>query len=165
MPQGENWNCNSKSWDSTPAGALSFWSLLGPYWVHWGSSECQSEYFLILKLRSKFFEKPVFGQKVKRFRGGHFEGFSGRGQAGYSGNVQISIFNVSGDGFENIFVRGFRSDSGGWFSMILGRSVGQALGRSVGPPSPSSLPLPHPPSPPSPKKCGGVVRLLCGSFV
>ena len=49
--------------------------------------------------------------------------------------LEVRHRHVSDDFFCDIFVRGFRSDSGGRFSMILGRSVGrsvsQALGRSV----------------------------------
>ena len=36
---------------------VSFLSFLGPYWVHLGSSECQSEYFLILKFQNKISDK------------------------------------------------------------------------------------------------------------
>ena len=38
---------------------VGVWSFSGPYWVHWGSSECQSEYFLILKFHFKISEKYV----------------------------------------------------------------------------------------------------------
>ena len=118
------------------------------------------------------FPKKRFLAENKKFSGGSFRRvFGSGGQAGYSGNVQISIFNVSGDGFENIFFRGFQSDWGGalfsgfrWFwggwvgqsgarsvgqavGRLVGRSVGQALGRSVGSPS-----TPSPPAPPSQKK-------------
>ena len=99
-----------------------------PYWsilVRWGSSECQSEYFSILKLRSKFFEKPVFGQKVKRLGGIISEGFRSEGRSGCVGGGRISILNVSEDCFCDFCFGGFRSDSGGRFSKILGirRSV------------------------------------------
>ena len=32
---------------------ISVWSFLGPYYVHQGSSECQSEYFSDSKLQNK----------------------------------------------------------------------------------------------------------------
>ena len=52
--------------------------FLGPYWVRWGSSECQSEYFSILKLRSKILEKK-FWAKNKKVSGGSFRRGSGPG--------------------------------------------------------------------------------------
>ena len=80
---------------------------------------------------------------------GVISGGSGLPRAsGCIGGGRISILNVSEDCFCDIVFRGFRSDSGGRVSMILGRSVGrsvsQALGRSVGPP----------PLPPRPKRSG-----------
>ena len=63
-------------------------------------------------------------------------GFWAGGQAGYSGNVQINILNVSGNGFEHKKKTRFSVRFGGavfdgfrWF--WEGGSVSQALGRSV----------------------------------
>ena len=47
--------------------------------------------------------------------------------------------------FCDVFVQGFRSDSRGRFSMILGRSVGRSVGQVVGR-------SPLPPLPPRPKR-------------
>ena len=55
-----------------------FRSFLGPYWVRWGSSECQSEYVLILKLQSKFFENRFLVEN-KKVSGGSFRRVFGPG--------------------------------------------------------------------------------------
>ena len=75
--------------------------------------------------------------KNKKVQGGVISGgFGVGGQAGYSGNVQISIFNVLGDGFDFLFVVVFGPIPGGRFSMVFGGfgeggSVGRSGGRSV----------------------------------
>ena len=49
----------------TTIDGISFWSFLGPYWVHGGSSECQSEYFLIFNFKIKFSKKQLFTKNKK----------------------------------------------------------------------------------------------------
>ena len=134
-------------------GTSSFWSFLGPYYVHQGSSECQSEYFLILKLRSK----NCFWSKIKSSRGGHFGGFWSRGRSECTGGGHISMGDVLEKCFWQLFFPRFSVRFGGsggrvfdgfrWFWGVgerpneLGR-VGRSVGRSVGQEVGRSPPLP-----------------------